>query len=70
MDKAMKLAVAEYGRVIKKDGWEAGEKIIRKYEKKFPDFEKWAHALGVMLRANEILEEEDRSTKKRSNATR
>jgi hypothetical protein len=53
----MRTALAEYGRVIKADGWKAGEKLITEYEKKFTDFRKWAYALGISLRAKEILDQ-------------
>lgn len=55
MDESMKQALQEYGRVIQVEGWDAGERVIEAYEIRFPDFRRWAHALGVMLRAREIL---------------
>lgn len=48
-------ALKEYGRVIRRDGWRAGEPIIARYERSVPDFRRWAHALGIVLRAEEIL---------------
>ena len=57
MTPKMKRALAEYGTAIKADGWDAGEKLIGKYDKEFPEFRKWAYALGIMLRAKEILEQ-------------
>jgi hypothetical protein len=47
---ALKEAVAEYGRVLRKEGAHAAEAIIEKYENKFPDFGKWCYALAIMLR--------------------
>ena len=55
MDPEMKKAVVQYGRTIKRDGWNAGEAFIIEGEKRWPDFRKWAHAFGVMLRTDEIL---------------
>ena len=49
------LALAEYGRTIRRDGWRAGEAIIEKYELEIPEFRRWAYALGIMLRADELL---------------
>lgn len=51
----MKAALADYGQKIKRDGWEAGENLITKGEKQWKDFRKWAYALGIMLRAEELL---------------
>lgn len=56
--KAMIQALAEYGRTIQANGWKAGEPVIEKHEKSFQDFRRWARALGIMLRADELLEEE------------
>lgn len=58
MKEALKKALAEYGTTIKACGWKAGEAVIRRYEGKIKDFRRWAHALGIMLRAEEILEQE------------
>lgn len=57
MDIRMKAALGEYGRTIKARGWEAGEPIIVRGEKEFPSFRRWAYAVGIMLRAKEILED-------------
>lgn len=57
MKEEMIQALAEYGKTIKKHGWKAGEPTIQAGEKKFPDFRRWAHALAIMLRAEEILQE-------------
>jgi hypothetical protein len=48
-------AMAEYGRKIEADGWAAGELVIQKYESRIPHFRRWAYALGIMLRAEELL---------------
>ncbi len=56
MEKILTKALARYGRTIKKKGWQAGEPIIEKESRRFRDFRKWATALGIMLRAQEILE--------------
>lgn len=56
MDDGMRTALIEYGRTIGRNGFQAGEPIIRKYSAKYRDFEKWAAALGIMLRARELLE--------------
>lgn len=56
MTKGMKQALACYGRTIKKSGWQAGEPLIEKESRRFKDFRKWATALGIILRAQEILE--------------
>ncbi len=57
LEAAKKKALAEYGTRIKAKGSKAGEAIIRKYEKKFPDFRKWAYAVGIMLRSDELIRE-------------
>ena len=49
------LAVSEYGKAIQENGWMAGEATIERYERRIPDFRKWAYALGIMLRAEELL---------------
>ena len=49
------LAVSEYGKAIQENGWMAGEVVIERYERRIPDFRKWAYALGIMLRAEELL---------------
>ena len=51
----LKAALAHYGQTIQSKGWRAGEPIIRHYERELHDFRRWAHALGIMLRAEEIL---------------
>lgn len=48
-------ALTEYGQAIRKDGWAAGEPIIEQHERKIPEFRRWAYALGIMLRAEELL---------------
>lgn len=55
MQAEMKKALVHYGRTIKLDGWDAGEALIEIHEKHYPEFRKWAYALGVMLRTKEIL---------------
>lgn len=55
-----KEALAEYGRTIRQSGWKAGEPLIRKHSKRWKDFGKWSKALGIMLRAQELLEEQGR----------
>lgn len=51
----MKEALLEYGKTIQRDGWEAGERVIERNELRIPDFRRWAYALGIMLRAEELL---------------
>lgn len=53
--KKLVRALAEYGRTIQRDGWRAGEPIIDQYERTIPDFRRWAYALAIMLRAEELL---------------
>lgn len=55
MKSSMKEALLEYGRRIQKDGWKSGEIIIQRNEGRFRDFRRWAYALGIMLRADELL---------------
>lgn len=62
MAPAMERALIRYGRTIKKSGWRAGEPLIEKYNKIFPEFKKWAYALGILLRVTELL---DRDKKKK-----
>jgi hypothetical protein len=56
MDARMKHALLQYGAVIKRRGWDAGEPLIRAGEKRFRDFRRWAYALGILLRAKELLD--------------
>lgn len=58
MNTPLVEALAEYGRAIQQDGWKAGEPLIQKHARRFVDFKKWAYALGIMLRAEELLDEE------------
>lgn len=58
-------ALAQYGRVIQEKGAMAGERVIEKYEKVFPDFRNLARAVGLILRAAELLEEEEEALSKR-----
>lgn len=62
MDEAMMKALLEYGLTIQQKGWKAGEPLITKYEKQFKGFQHWAHALGVTLRAYEIIDTKDNSS--------
>ncbi len=55
MSDLMKKALIEYGKTIQRDAWDAGEALIEIHEKRYPEFRKWAYALGVMLRTKEIL---------------
>jgi hypothetical protein len=48
-------ALTEYGWTIRRDGWRAGETIIERYELEIPEFRRWAYALGIVLRAEELL---------------
>ncbi len=57
MEALLKTALAEYGSTIKEKGSRAGEPIIKKWEKKFQDFRRWAYAVGIMLRCDELLKE-------------
>lgn len=55
MQEGMKAALAEYGRAILERGWQAGEPIIVRSEERYKGFRQWATALGIMLRAEELL---------------
>jgi hypothetical protein len=55
MDEEMKSELVEYGRSLSKNGWQIAEPMIWKAEKRWPDFTRWAYALGILLRAEEIL---------------
>jgi phage terminase small subunit len=57
MEEGMLEALREYGGTIKRKGWKAGEPLIQRYSEKWKNFKKWARALGIMLRAKELLEE-------------
>jgi hypothetical protein len=63
MEAKMKVALVEYGEAIRGGGWGAGERLIVDGERRFRDFRRWAYALGIMLRANEILQESNESGK-------
>lgn len=54
---AMKKELVKYGRRIKRDGWRAGERIIAQAQKRLPDFAKWAKAIRIMMRTEELLKE-------------
>lgn len=56
MDPRMRDELAVYGLTILRDGWRAGEAVVRRGERRWRGFRKWACALGVMLRAKELLE--------------
>ncbi len=56
MDQEMDRALIQYGTTIKAQGWAAGEPLILQGMRQWPEFRQWAHALGIMLRAKEILE--------------
>lgn len=56
MSSQMKRALFQYGAAIKCCGWDAGEPLIRAGEKRFRDFRRWAYALGILLRAKELLD--------------
>ena len=57
MNKLMKKALVKYGRTIREHGWKEGEALVDAGEKKFKDFRKWAKALGIVLRAKELIAE-------------
>lgn len=57
MSAGMRTALEEYGATIQEHGWEAGEALIEKYSEQYRDFERWARALSIVLRTNELLEE-------------
>lgn len=50
-------ALSVYGAAIKAGGWAAGEPIIARFSEEFMDFREMAWAVGVVLRAEEIVEE-------------
>ena len=56
MDKERLTAdLARDGRIVKRRGWKAGEAFIRRASRRHKDFDRWAHALAIMLRAEELL---------------
>ncbi len=56
MDARLVPALTAYGRIIKAHGWAAGEPFIERTARRIPEFRRWAHALGIMLRAEELLD--------------
>ncbi len=52
-------ALGEYGSRIMEHGAGAGEAVIKKYEAVFADFRNLAYALRIILRADELLQEEE-----------
>lgn len=57
MNPKMKAALKSYAQTIKQKGWKAGEKLIEDGVKNFgKEFKQWARAIGVYLRAKELLE--------------
>ena len=60
VDEKLKQALTEYAIQIHEEGFDSGERLIKYYEAAhIPDFRRWAYACGIMLRAEEILEERD-----------
>ncbi len=59
MDEAMLTALLEYGLTIQEQGWKVGEPLIEKYSKQFKEFQLWAHAFAVTLRAYELVKAGD-----------
>lgn len=57
IDRARRQALLNYGDTLVTCGWKAAEKVIAEYETKWPDFRSWAYALGIVLRADELLHE-------------
>lgn len=58
MDKGRLAAdLARYGRIIRRRGWKAGDAFIRRAEKRHRDFRRWATALAILLRTEELLAE-------------
>jgi hypothetical protein len=57
MDERMKAALNEYGDTILAHGWKAGEALIAKYSEQYADFPKWAKAMAILLRVEEVLSE-------------
>lgn len=51
-------ALAHYGATIKELGWKSGEPLIVKYSEQFLNFHELAWALGIVLRAEELSEED------------
>lgn len=50
-------ALALYGATIKEAGWEAGEPLISRFSEEFMNFREMAWAVGIVLRADEIIDE-------------
>lgn len=55
MNQEMKKALVDYARAIQDHGWEAGEHLIFRNERRFPGFRRWAYALIIVLRVEELL---------------
>lgn len=55
MNDDLKQALTEYILTVKACGWEAGEELIAVHEEAVPDFRRWAYALAIVVRVNEIL---------------
>jgi hypothetical protein len=71
LDPRMEKALRKYARVVREGGWEAGEPIIEEYKKKLPDFEKLALAIRIMMRADQILQEDrEKEARKKSRKKR
>lgn len=56
MTEEVKGRLATYGQTVVEKGWKAGEPLINEGEKLFPEFRKWATAVGIMLRVQELVE--------------
>ncbi len=54
--KLVLSALKEYGQALKNKNRKASELVLEKYAKSIPDFDKWALALRLMLRADELLQ--------------
>ena len=58
MDVGLKKALKHYARTIKYKSLRAGEPLLERYKKEFPEFEQLAFAIALMLRTEEILRED------------
>jgi hypothetical protein len=55
MNEDLKQALVEYILTVRFLGWDAGEDFIAIHEEAFLDFRRWAYAVAIMIRVDEIL---------------
>jgi hypothetical protein len=61
MEEEMKEALKEYSWMVRRKGYVAATPLLLKYQDRFKDFDKWAMAIRMMFRIEELLDEREKS---------